>query len=93
MSIFGKATSQIGPGDLNDLLDAAAIENVRLEFKREIPTKDETIKKLSSFSNTFGGWVVIGAQAAAPMDGSSPCRALIPHQAISRRLSPGALMP
>jgi len=36
---------------------------VRLEFKSEVPTKDEVLKKLSSFANTFGGYLVIGAKA------------------------------
>jgi predicted HTH transcriptional regulator len=63
MSIFGKPMSQISPLDLHELLEQKAVENVRLEFKRDIPGKDETLKKLSSFANTFGGFLVIGAEA------------------------------
>ena len=63
MSIFSKPLSQISPTDLAELLAMQAVENVRLEFKREIPTRDETLKKLSSFANTFGGFIVIGAEA------------------------------
>ena len=48
--------------DLQELLTEGAVENVRLEFKREVPGKDETLKKLSSFANTFGGYLVIGAE-------------------------------
>jgi predicted HTH transcriptional regulator len=33
-----------------------------LEFKSEVPDKKEMLKKLSSFANTFGGIVVIGAK-------------------------------
>ncbi len=40
------------------------VENVRLEFKREVPGKNETLKKLSSCANTFGGYLVVGAEAA-----------------------------
>jgi hypothetical protein len=65
MSIFSKPVSDLGPQDLQDLLDRQAIENVRLEFKRAIPTKDETLKKLSSFANRYGGYVVIGADASS----------------------------
>jgi len=68
MSIFGKPITQITPDDLQQLVTERAVENVRLEFKREIPSKDETLKKLSSFANTFGGELVIGA-AAAGADG------------------------
>ena len=38
----------------------AAVESVRLEFKSNAPDKDETLKKLSSFANTIGGWMIEG---------------------------------
>lgn len=63
MSIFTKPISQLTPADLQELLQEKAVENVRLEFKREIPDKDNTLKKLSSFANTFGGFMIIGASA------------------------------
>lgn len=59
--MFNKSVSQITTADLQSLLDDEAVENVRLEFKREVPKKDELLKKLSSFANTFGGYLVIGA--------------------------------
>jgi hypothetical protein len=61
--LYSKPISKITSEDLGELLIEAAIENVRLEFKRELPDKDELIKKLSSFANTYGGWLVIGAEA------------------------------
>src|SRR5579862_2821925 len=63
MSIFTKPVSQLVPQDLEELLLDTAVENIRLEFKSEIPDKDETLKKISSFANTFGGYVVVGAKA------------------------------
>jgi hypothetical protein len=63
MSIYTKPLSQLGTADLQQLLTDKAVENVRLEFKSEVPKKDDTLKKLSSFANTFGGFVVIGAKA------------------------------
>ncbi len=63
MSIFGKAVSQLDSNDLYELLQSAAVENVRLEFKRDAPGKIEMLKKLSSFANTFGGFIVVGAEA------------------------------
>jgi hypothetical protein len=63
MSIFTKPVSGIGTTDLQELLQDAAVENARLEFKLQVPTKDETLKKLSSFANTFGGFMVVGASA------------------------------
>jgi hypothetical protein len=63
MSLYATRISQLTTSDLKQLLEARAVENARLEFKSEVPTKDETLKKLSSFANTFGGFMVIGAKA------------------------------
>jgi hypothetical protein len=63
MLIFSKPMSQVGTADLQELLSDNAVENARLEFKLQVPTKDETLKKLSSFANTFGGFMVVGASA------------------------------
>lgn len=63
MSIYTTPLSQLKPADLQELLDQAAVENIRLEFKSQVPSKDETLKKLSSFANTFGGVMVVGAKA------------------------------
>jgi predicted HTH transcriptional regulator len=63
MSIFGTALTQLTTVDLQGLLQEAAVENVRLEFKLLFPNKEDTLKKLSSFANTFGGFMVIGAKA------------------------------
>ncbi|MFY9731322.1 MAG: ATP-binding protein [Candidatus Acidiferrales bacterium] len=65
MSIFTKPLSQVGTTDLQELLQERAAENLRLEFKLEAPDKDETLKKLSAFANTFGGLMVIGARASS----------------------------
>lgn len=63
MSIYDKPLSELQASDLQELLAEGAIENIRLEFKSEAPDKDETLKKLSSFANTFGGFMVVGAKA------------------------------
>jgi Putative DNA-binding domain len=63
VSIYSAPISQLKASDLTELLQEQAVENTRLEFKREVPDKDETLKKLSSFANTFGGFVVVGAGA------------------------------
>src|SRR5579859_5283758 len=54
MSIFNKPASQVTEADLAELLQERAVESIRLEFKSNVPDKDETLKKLSSFANTFG---------------------------------------
>src|SRR5580704_12521778 len=63
MPIYTTPLSQLKPDDLQELLDGKAVENIRLEFKLLPPKKDEILKKLSAFANTFGGFVVIGAKA------------------------------
>jgi len=63
MSIYDKPVTSLTTSDLQELLDDDAVENVRLEFKLKDPDKDETLKKLSSFANTFGGYLIIGALA------------------------------
>ena len=65
MSIFAKPVSDISESDLQDLLAEHAVENLRLEFKRDVPDKHGTLTKLSGFANTFGGLVVIGAEAGS----------------------------
>lgn len=62
MSIYGKPLSELTTADLQELLDNRSVENVRLEFKAEVPGKDQTLKKLSSFANTFGGYMVVGVK-------------------------------
>jgi predicted HTH transcriptional regulator len=65
MSIYSKPVSWVEPSDLQELLSENAVENVRLEFKREPPSKDEMLKKLSSFANAYGGYLVVGAEASS----------------------------
>lgn len=57
--------SEVNYEDLAELLEQRAVENVRLEFKREAPKKDTMLKVLSAFANTFGGYLVVGATAAS----------------------------
>src|SRR6266550_3277541 len=61
MSIFNKSITTLVTADLQELLTEQAVENIRLEFKGISPSKDEMLKKLSSFANTYGGYVVVGA--------------------------------
>lgn len=63
MSYFAKSVGSLEWADLAAILDDHAAENVRLEFKLEVPDKDELLKKLSSFANTYGGDLIVGAAA------------------------------
>ena len=63
MSIYDKTVADLATSDLQELLDERAVENIRLEFKRQDVGKDEWLKKLSSFANTYGGYLVVGAEA------------------------------
>jgi hypothetical protein len=60
--MFNKPVSDISTTDLAELLIATPLESVRLEFKRMAPGPDELVKKLSGFANTFGGYLIVGAE-------------------------------
>jgi hypothetical protein len=62
VSFYTTPISKLTEADLMGLVTDNAVENLRLEFKSEIPKEDQTLKKLSSFANTFGGIVVVGAE-------------------------------
>ncbi len=62
MSIFNKSLSNINEEDLQELISSKTVENVRLEFKREEPSKEQILKKVTSFANTFGGYIIIGIE-------------------------------
>jgi len=44
MSIYVKSVSHLTSSDLAELLEEQAVENIRLEFKREVPDKLGTLK-------------------------------------------------
>ena len=62
---FSKSVTDITTHDLAELLASSAVENVLLEFKRDVPDPADLLKKLSGFANTFGGYLIVGASAAS----------------------------
>lgn len=62
MTIYDKSISNLAPADLQQLLDEDAVENIRLEFKRQDVPKDAYLTKLSGFANTYGGYLIVGAE-------------------------------
>ncbi len=65
MSIYSKSVSDISTEDLRQLLEEQPVENIRLEFKSTLPSRDEFLKKASGFANTYGGILIIGASASS----------------------------
>lgn len=63
MPFYTTPISQLDTADLQELLGENAVENVRLEFTQKDEAKNETLKKLSSFANSFGGHLVVGGRA------------------------------
>jgi hypothetical protein len=63
MSVFNRSVADISTDDLGNLLTERPVENVRLEFKSTVPSRDEFLKKASGFANTYGGLLIIGANA------------------------------
>ena len=86
MSIYDKGISHISTEDLRSLEDESAVENVRLEFKRNDPDKDEWLKKLTSFANTYGGYVVIGAEADSQSGRVSGLPGIDPESGFKQRI-------
>lgn len=62
MPFYTTPISKFIEADLQELVTDNAVENLRLEFKSEVPKEDQTLKKLSSFANTYGGIMVVGAE-------------------------------
>lgn len=62
MSIFSKQIHQLTYEDIHELLVEGAEENIRLEFKREYPGRNNMLKKLSAFANTYGGYLILGVE-------------------------------
>jgi hypothetical protein len=62
MGFYTTPISRLTEADLLELVTDNAVENLRLEFKSEVPKEDQTVKKLSSFANTYGGIIVVGAE-------------------------------
>jgi len=73
MSIFSKQVENIVFEDINELWGEKVQENIRLEYKREIPSKDGLVKKLSSMSNTHGGYMIIGMEEDGQGNPKSIC--------------------
>ena len=63
MSVYTKPLSQLMFSDLQELLDASAVENLRLEFKREVPDKDNTLKKSHRSQILLVASYLVGASA------------------------------
>ena len=62
MPFYTTAISKLVESDLQELVTDQAVENLRLEFKSTVPSEDQTLKKLSSLANTYGGIVIVGAE-------------------------------
>jgi hypothetical protein len=62
MPFYTTPVSKLKEADLQDLLTDGAVENLRLEFKSKIPGEEQTLKKLCSFANTYGGVMLVGAE-------------------------------
>lgn len=66
-SPFVRPLGDLDATDLDALRGAA--EGWHLDYKRDVPSVDSAAKSLSSFANTYGGWVIYGVNAPG---GGSP---------------------
>lgn len=61
---FGKPLEQLEETDLHKLIEEETPEGLYVEYKEDFPR--HLAKIVASFANTFGGWIVIGADARNP---------------------------
>lgn len=61
---FGKPIEQLEEDDLKKLIEEETAEGLYVEYKSDFPT--HLAKIVASFANTFGGWIIIGADARNP---------------------------
>lgn len=61
---FGKPIEQLEEEDLYKLVHEEISEGLYVEYKEDFPT--HLGKIVASFANTFGGWIIIGANARNP---------------------------
>ena len=55
---FDKELAELQPQDLSAL--KSALEGWYIEYKREVPGASAMAKSISSFANTYGGWLFYG---------------------------------
>lgn len=60
MSIFNKTAATIEHADLQELIGAP--ESAILEYKQAVHQWDDVIKEVVAFANTFGGYLILGAE-------------------------------
>ncbi|SHF31700.1 helix-turn-helix domain-containing protein [Desulforamulus putei] len=61
---FGKPLEQLEEADLHKLIEEETPEGLYVEYKEDFPR--HLAKIVASFANTFGGWLIIGADARNP---------------------------
>lgn len=60
MGIFAKTVDTYNHADVTELVGVS--ESAILEFKSKVDKDDDLLKELVAFANTFGGYLVIGAE-------------------------------
>ena len=80
-----------------DTSDLAALKSVNegwyVEYKRECPTASHLGKTISSFANTYGGWLFLGVEELSKQDncaGAFPGIANADLEAVQQRIRQGA---
>lgn len=70
---FGKPLDSLNARDLSRLRDVT--EGWYVEYKRELPNAKAIAKSISSFANTYGGWLFVGVEECSkdhPVAGAFP---------------------
>jgi len=65
MKLLAKAVTEISEADLEELVTGEVVEHLQLEYKRELPRRDQRAKReflydVTSFANAIGGLIIYG---------------------------------
>lgn len=61
-SIFGKPLDELEYSDVIAFCATQPVENLGLDYKKDLSSLEKVVKTLISFANTNGGWVIIGVE-------------------------------
>ncbi|SFI58151.1 AlbA family DNA-binding domain-containing protein [Jannaschia pohangensis] len=70
--------------DLNDLSQVR--EGWYVEYKEKIPNSKSIAKSVSSFANTYGGWIFYGIKERSGADNSAECCPGINHEQLDESI-------
>lgn len=88
ININGKQWDQITKEDIEILLESDNDENFFFEYKNDDVDNKKLIKEISAFSNTYGGYIIIGVEDDKKISGCSKWNEQKIHTIIHDSITP-----